>query len=70
MSSLAAARADNFYFGPDFDPKNGGINKVSLPPHSLFPRFDGANAAQQGVLTAPAQRLGLAATPHEAAGTV
>ena len=29
MSSLAAARADNFYHGPDYDPKkHGGLNKV------------------------------------------
>ena len=70
MSSLAAARADNFYFGPDFDPKNGGINKVSLPPHTLYLRLVGAHAAQQGFLVVPARHLGLAALLCEAAGTV
>ena len=28
MSTLAAARADNFYYPPNFDPKKGGLNKV------------------------------------------
>jgi hypothetical protein len=29
MSSLAAARADNFYYPPGFDPdKHGSLNKV------------------------------------------
>jgi len=27
MSSLAAARADNFYYPPDWTPKQGGLNK-------------------------------------------
>lgn len=30
MSSLAAARADNFYYPPDFDPKKGSLNKVVI----------------------------------------
>jgi len=34
MSSLAAARADNFYYPPGFDPdKHGSLNKVSMQPH-------------------------------------
>ena len=52
MSSLAAARADNFYYGPDFDPKNGGINKVSMlsvsrvaPQHLLPQQFRNFAAA-------------------------
>jgi hypothetical protein len=33
MSSLAAARADNFYYPPDFDPvKHQTLNKVRLSP--------------------------------------
>ena len=28
MSTLAAARADNFYFPPDHDPRKGSLNKV------------------------------------------
>jgi hypothetical protein len=37
MSSLAAARADNFYYPPGFDPdKHGSLNKVCMqPPHRL-----------------------------------
>lgn len=32
MSSLAAAKADNFYYPPDFDPqKHKTLNKVSGP---------------------------------------
>lgn len=27
MSSLAAARADNFYYPPEWTPKQGGLNK-------------------------------------------
>ena len=27
MSSLAAARADNFYYGPDYRPEDGSLNK-------------------------------------------
>lgn len=27
MSSLAAARADNFYYPPEWDPSKGGLNK-------------------------------------------
>ncbi|GFH25189.1 RibD_C domain-containing protein [Haematococcus lacustris] len=34
MSSLAAARADNFYYAPDFDPdKHGTLNKFSMRHH-------------------------------------
>lgn len=30
MSSLAAARADNFYYPPNYDPaKHGSLNQVS-----------------------------------------
>ena len=28
MSSLAAARADGYYYPPTFDPSKGGLNKV------------------------------------------
>lgn len=28
MSSLAAARADGFYFPPEYDPSKGSLNKV------------------------------------------
>jgi hypothetical protein len=35
MSSLAAARADNFYYPPGFDPaKHGSLNKVTSHPYS------------------------------------
>lgn len=30
MSSLAAARADNFYYPPQYDPSKGSLNKVSV----------------------------------------
>lgn len=30
MSTLAAARADNFYYPPEWDPSKGGLNKVRL----------------------------------------
>lgn len=28
MSTLAAARADNFYYPPGWDPSKGNLNKV------------------------------------------
>ncbi|AQK46431.1 Nuclear protein-like [Zea mays] len=31
MSSLAAARADNFYYPPEWSPKKGGLNKFEMP---------------------------------------
>ena len=38
MSSLAAARADNFYHPPDFDPKkHKSLNKVRQDVHTLTP---------------------------------
>lgn len=38
MSSLAAARADNFYYPPGFDPaKHGSLNKVTSPMEILMP---------------------------------
>ncbi len=33
MSSLAAARADNFYYPPQYDPSKGSLNKVSFILH-------------------------------------
>ena len=43
MSSLAASRADNFYFPPDWRPEYGGISK--------FQGSKGANQYQQyGIL--------------------
>lgn len=41
MSSLAAARADNFYFPPDYRPEYGGLSKFNDP------KFKGANQYQQ-----------------------
>ncbi len=31
MSSLAAARADNFYYPPEWEPSKGGLNKARQP---------------------------------------
>mmetsp|Transcript_37256 Transcript_37256/g.71434 ORF Transcript_37256/g.71434 Transcript_37256/m.71434 type:complete len:315 (+) Transcript_37256:66-1010(+) len=47
MSSLAASRADNFYFPPDFDPSKGGLN-AQQGTHALGKR---AKHIDQGVLT-------------------
>ena len=41
MSSLAASRADNFYFPPDYRPEYGGISKFNNK------NFKGANQYQQ-----------------------
>lgn len=46
MSSLAAARADNFYFPPEWDPKRGGLNKFNKS-HSLGER---AKKIDQGII--------------------
>ena len=35
MSTLAAARADNFYYPPEWEPSKGGLNKVRLRSGSL-----------------------------------
>ena len=36
MSTLAAARADNFYYPPEWDPSKGGLNKVRVTLQSLL----------------------------------
>jgi coiled-coil domain-containing protein 130 len=46
MSTLAAARADNFYFGPDFDPKKGGLNKQQ----GQHPLRERAKKLEHGIL--------------------
>ncbi|KAK9828722.1 hypothetical protein WJX72_001716 [[Myrmecia] bisecta] len=46
MSSLAAARADNFYYPPNFDPKKGGINKQQ----GQHPLRERAKKLDQGIL--------------------
>ena len=47
MSSLAAARADNFYYPPDHDPRKGSRNK-QLGQHPLRERA--ARLASEGIL--------------------
>ncbi|XP_021723890.1 coiled-coil domain-containing protein 130-like [Chenopodium quinoa] len=46
MSSLAAARADNFYYPPEWDPSQGGLNKFN-GQHALRER---ARKIDQGIL--------------------
>ncbi|KAJ6324530.1 hypothetical protein OIU76_011764 [Salix suchowensis] len=46
MSSLAAARADNFYYPPEWPPKKGGLNKFH-GQHALRER---ARKFDQGLL--------------------
>lgn len=46
MSTLAAARADNFYFPPEWDPSQGGLNKFH-GQHALRER---AKKIDQGIL--------------------
>ncbi|KAE8661395.1 putative Clavata3/esr-related 12 [Hibiscus syriacus] len=46
MSSLAAARADNFYYPPEWDPSQGGLNKFH-GQHALRER---ARKIDQGIL--------------------
>jgi len=48
MSSLAAARADNFYYGPDYRPEDGSLNKArGAAPGGLGKR---AKKLDQGIL--------------------
>lgn len=46
MSTLAAARADNFYFPPEWDPKKGGLNKQQ----NQHPLRERAKKIDQGIL--------------------
>ena len=46
MSSLAAARADNFYFDKNWDPSKGSLNKF----HKSHPLGVRANKLDQGIL--------------------
>lgn len=46
MSTLAAARADNFYYPPEWEPKKGGLNKFH-GQHALRER---ARKLDQGIL--------------------
>ena len=46
MSTLAAARADNFYFPPEWDPKKGGLNKQQ----GQHPLRERAKKIDQGIL--------------------
>jgi coiled-coil domain-containing protein 130 len=47
MSSLAASRADNFYFPPDFDPNQGSLN-AQQGTHALGKR---AKHIDKGIIT-------------------
>eukprot|EP01067_Filipodium_phascolosomae_P000031 Filipodium_phascolosomae@DN1022_c0_g1_i1.p1 len=47
MSSLAAARADNFYYGKDYGPKDGSLNKYRNSNGALGKR---ANKLHLGIL--------------------
>lgn len=47
MSSLAAARADNFYYPPTWDPKKGGLTQQATGQHPLRER---AKKLDQGIL--------------------
>ena len=48
MSSLAAARADNFYYPPEWTPEAGSLNKFAgVPPGHLGKR---AKKMDQGIL--------------------
>ena len=47
MSTLAAARADNFYFPPEWEPKRGGLNKFNNSHGALGKR---ANKLHLGIL--------------------
>lgn len=46
MSSLAAARADNFYYPPEWTPKQGSLNKF----HGQHPLRERARKMNQGIL--------------------
>ena len=46
MSTLAAARADNFYFPPEWDPKKGGLNQQQ----GQHPLRERAKKLDQGIL--------------------
>ncbi|XP_064944285.1 uncharacterized protein LOC135596215 isoform X1 [Musa acuminata AAA Group] len=46
MSSLAAARADNFYYPPEWDPKKGSLNKFQ----GQHPLRERARKIDQGIL--------------------
>ncbi|KAK9861207.1 hypothetical protein WJX84_011653 [Apatococcus fuscideae] len=46
MSTLAAARADNFYYPPTFDPKKGGLNKQQ----GQHPLRERAKKLDEGIL--------------------
>ena len=46
MSTLAAARADNFYFPPEWDPKKGSMNKQQ----GQHPLRERAKKIDQGIL--------------------
>lgn len=47
MSTLAAARADNFYYPKNWDPTKGSLNKFKKS-HPLGSR---ANKMKQGIIT-------------------
>lgn len=46
MSSLAASRADNFYYGPDYQAKHGSLNKF----RGSHPLGDRAKKIHEGIL--------------------
>ncbi|EIE21957.1 DUF572-domain-containing protein [Coccomyxa subellipsoidea C-169] len=46
MSTLAAARADNFYYPPEWDPSKGGLNKFQ----GQHPLRERAKKLDQGIL--------------------
>ena len=60
MSSLAASRADNFYFPPEFDPAQGSLN-AQRGTHALGKR---AKHIDKGIITVRCAPLhSLACTP-------
>lgn len=47
MSTLAAARADNYYYPKDWNPKKGSLNKY----HKSHPLGKRASKIKEGILT-------------------
>jgi len=59
MSTLAAARADNFYFPPEWDPKKGSMNKQQ----GQHPLRERAKKIDQGILVI--RQVGLVAVMQQ-----
>jgi hypothetical protein len=60
MSSLAASRADNFYFPPEFDPQQGSLN-AQRGTHALGKR---AKHIDKGIITVRCATLISRSYPH------